>query len=70
MDRKVGAALAVAIVGVIVGVVGIVMAKDAKNANQDTQAALEKQIKENGGGRALISICAAGGHGVTAIIEG
>ncbi|MBA4021919.1 MAG: acetyl-CoA C-acyltransferase [Gordonia sp.] len=29
-----------------------------------------KQIKENGGGRALISICAAGGQGVTAIIEG
>jgi len=28
-----------------------------------------KQIKENGGGRALISICAAGGQGVTAIIE-
>lgn len=29
-----------------------------------------KTIKENGGGRALISICAAGGQGVTAIIEG
>ncbi|MGV9825989.1 MULTISPECIES: acetyl-CoA C-acetyltransferase [unclassified Gordonia (in: high G+C Gram-positive bacteria)] len=29
-----------------------------------------KQIKENGGGRALISICAAGGQGVTAIVEG
>ena len=29
-----------------------------------------KQIKENGGGRALVSICAAGGQGVTAIIEG
>ena len=29
-----------------------------------------KQIKANGGGRALISICAAGGQGVTAIIEG
>ncbi|QHN29494.1 acetyl-CoA C-acetyltransferase [Gordonia amarae] len=29
-----------------------------------------KQIAENGGGRALISICAAGGQGVTAIIEG
>ncbi|NMO02489.1 acetyl-CoA C-acetyltransferase [Gordonia sp. TBRC 11910] len=29
-----------------------------------------KQIRENGGGRALISICAAGGQGVTAIIEG
>ena len=28
-----------------------------------------KQIKENGGGRALISICAAGGQGVTAILE-
>jgi acetyl-CoA C-acetyltransferase len=28
-----------------------------------------KQVKENGGGRALISICAAGGQGVTAIIE-
>ncbi len=29
-----------------------------------------KQIRANGGGRALISICAAGGQGVTAIIEG
>ncbi|GAB17032.1 acetyl-CoA acyltransferase [Gordonia effusa NBRC 100432] len=29
-----------------------------------------KRIRENGGGRALISICAAGGQGVTAIIEG
>lgn len=29
-----------------------------------------KMIRENGGGRALISICAAGGQGVTAIIEG
>lgn len=29
-----------------------------------------KTIKENGGGRALISICAAGGQGVTAIVEG
>ncbi|WP_035718546.1 acetyl-CoA C-acetyltransferase [Gordonia shandongensis] len=29
-----------------------------------------KQINENGGGRALVSICAAGGQGVTAIVEG
>ncbi|MGB3698427.1 MAG: acetyl-CoA C-acetyltransferase [Gordonia sp. (in: high G+C Gram-positive bacteria)] len=29
-----------------------------------------KQIKANGGGRALVSICAAGGQGVTAIVEG
>ncbi|MDL9946629.1 acetyl-CoA C-acetyltransferase [Gordonia sp. ABSL11-1] len=29
-----------------------------------------KTIKANGGGRALVSICAAGGQGVTAIIEG
>ena len=29
-----------------------------------------KMLKENGGGRALISICAAGGQGVVAIIEG
>ncbi|MEE4022185.1 acetyl-CoA C-acetyltransferase [Gordonia sp. PKS22-38] len=29
-----------------------------------------KTIRENGGGRALISICAAGGQGVTAIVEG
>lgn len=28
-----------------------------------------KLLKENGGGRALISICAAGGQGVTAILE-
>ena len=47
MDRKFGAALAVGIIGVIVGLVGVFMAKDAKDANKDTQAALEKQIKEN-----------------------
>ncbi|MGB3602406.1 acetyl-CoA C-acetyltransferase [Gordonia sp. (in: high G+C Gram-positive bacteria)] len=29
-----------------------------------------KQIQANGGGRALVSICAAGGQGVTAIVEG
>ncbi|MFT3716657.1 MAG: acetyl-CoA C-acetyltransferase [Gordonia sp. (in: high G+C Gram-positive bacteria)] len=29
-----------------------------------------KMINENSGGRALVSICAAGGQGVTAIIEG
>jgi acetyl-CoA C-acetyltransferase len=29
-----------------------------------------KLLHENGGGRALVSICAAGGQGVTAIIEG
>ncbi|BDH55381.1 acetyl-CoA C-acetyltransferase [Tsukamurella sp. PLM1] len=33
-------------------------------------ASAAKMIKENGGGRALISICAAGGQGITAIIEG
>ncbi|ADG77069.1 Acetyl-CoA acetyltransferase OS=Tsukamurella paurometabola (strain ATCC 8368 / DSM / CCUG 35730/ CIP 100753 / JCM 10117 / KCTC 9821 / NBRC 16120 / NCIMB 702349 / NCTC 13040) OX=521096 GN=Tpau_0428 PE=3 SV=1 [Tsukamurella paurometabola] len=33
-------------------------------------ASTAKQIKENGGGRALVSICAAGGQGITAIIEG
>ncbi|GAA4397551.1 acetyl-CoA C-acetyltransferase [Tsukamurella soli] len=33
-------------------------------------ASVAKQIHENGGGRALISICAAGGQGITAIIEG
>ncbi len=32
--------------------------------------ALAKIIKQNGGGRGLISICAAGGLGVTAILEG
>ncbi len=32
-------------------------------------AAAAKQLKENGGGRALISICTAGGMGVTAILE-
>lgn len=30
---------------------------------------LAKQLKENGGGRGLISICAAGGQGVVAILE-
>jgi acetyl-CoA C-acetyltransferase len=33
-------------------------------------AALAKQLHENGGGRGLISICAAGGQGVVAILEG
>jgi len=33
-------------------------------------ATLAKTIRENGGGRGLISICAAGGQGVTAIVEG
>ena len=32
-------------------------------------ATLAKQLDENGGGRGLISVCAAGGHGVTAILE-
>lgn len=32
-------------------------------------AATAKQLAENGGGRALISVCAAGGQGVVAIIE-
>ncbi|MDF0529872.1 acetyl-CoA C-acetyltransferase [Tsukamurella sp. 8F] len=32
-------------------------------------ASAAKQIAENGGGRALVSICAAGGQGITAIIE-
>jgi acetyl-CoA C-acetyltransferase len=32
-------------------------------------ASLAKMIDENGGGRGLISICAAGGQGVTAIVE-
>lgn len=33
-------------------------------------ATLAKLLKEHGGGRGLISICAAGGQGVTAILEG
>jgi len=33
-------------------------------------ATLAKTLKENGGGRGLISVCAAGGLGVTAIVEG
>lgn len=33
-------------------------------------ATLAKTIAQNGGGRGLISICAAGGLGVTAIVEG
>jgi acetyl-CoA C-acetyltransferase len=32
-------------------------------------ATLAKMLHENGGGRGLISICAAGGQGVTAILE-
>jgi acetyl-CoA C-acetyltransferase len=33
-------------------------------------ASLAKQLHDNGGGRGLISICAAGGQGVVAILEG
>jgi acetyl-CoA C-acetyltransferase len=33
-------------------------------------AGLAKQLHEDGGGRGLISICAAGGQGVVAILEG
>ncbi|MEP7021367.1 MAG: acetyl-CoA C-acetyltransferase [Pseudonocardiales bacterium] len=33
-------------------------------------ASLAKQLHKNGGGRGLISICAAGGQGVVAILEG
>ena len=32
-------------------------------------ASAAKTLEENGGGRTLISICAAGGQGVVAIIE-
>jgi acetyl-CoA C-acetyltransferase len=32
-------------------------------------AALAKQLEERGSGRGLISICTAGGMGVTAILE-
>ena len=32
-------------------------------------ATLAKMLEQNGGGRGLISICAAGGQGVTAIME-
>ena len=32
-------------------------------------ATAAKLLEQNGGGRALVSICAAGGQGVTAIIE-
>lgn len=32
-------------------------------------ATLAKQLKQRGGGRGLISICAAGGQGITAILE-
>jgi acetyl-CoA C-acetyltransferase len=32
-------------------------------------ATLAKILHQNGGGRGLISICAAGGQGVTAIVE-
>jgi acetyl-CoA C-acetyltransferase len=33
-------------------------------------AGLAKQLHENGGGRGAISICAAGGQGVVAVLEG
>ena len=33
-------------------------------------ASLARQLHDNGGGRGLISICAAGGQGIVAILEG
>ena len=32
-------------------------------------ATVAKTLEENGGGRALVSVCAAGGQGITAIVE-
>ncbi len=71
MDRKVGAALAVAVIGVVVGVIGIVMAKDAKDANQDTQEQLEKQIKQNDrSSAARVAAAAAAARKVEQKIQG
>lgn len=48
MDRKTGAILAIAIIGVLTGVAGIIIANDAKSSNQDTQAQLDAAVsKEN-----------------------
>ena len=44
MDRKTGAILAIAIVGVLTGIAGIVIANDAKSGNQDTQAQLDAAV--------------------------
>ncbi|MGB0119700.1 MAG: hypothetical protein WBP55_01955 [Solirubrobacterales bacterium] len=46
MDRKFGAVLAVAIIGLVVGIVGIFMANDAKNSNEETQAQIAKAADE------------------------
>jgi hypothetical protein len=48
MDKKMGAVLAVAIVGLLTGIAGIVVANDAKNSNQDTQTQLDAAVsREN-----------------------
>jgi DNA-binding helix-hairpin-helix protein with protein kinase domain len=48
MDRKIGAVLAIAVVGLIAGVAGIVIANDAKSGNQDTQTQLDAAVsREN-----------------------
>ncbi|MEX0620633.1 MAG: hypothetical protein WD181_03545 [Solirubrobacterales bacterium] len=44
MDKKTGAVLAIAIIGVLTGVAGIVIANDAKSNNQDTQAQLDAAV--------------------------
>jgi hypothetical protein len=48
MDKKMGAVLAVAIVGLLTGIAGIVVANDARNSNQDTQTQLDAAVsREN-----------------------
>jgi len=45
VDRKLIAALVIGVVGVVTGITGIVMASNAKDDNQETQAQLSKAIK-------------------------
>lgn len=47
MDRKMGAVLAIAIIGMVTGVVGIVMANDAKSNGQTTQQQLDASIAKD-----------------------
>ena len=58
---------------VLRGIVSDILARkdswDDLLGHSDADATLAKLLEEKGSGRGLISICAAGGQGVTAILE-
>jgi chromosome segregation ATPase len=71
MDNKLIAALVIAVIGVGTGIVGIVMANDAKNQNEKTQKALKVAIaSENRGVAAQEAQAAKGLNKLGRQIEG